>query len=223
MPSSGASLNKSPKKNWVENSGGLPPAVRARVRALKRANPAWTLERCIATAWSQYKKEAAAGSAKGTKVTGQLAALQARNKARTRSMSFENPEEWEVVDLGLLRRGKTSAGIDAGFQKSTSSVGSGVKGASFDEGKHVRSQGGRFGNKLNPSELIAARRTVEGGIANLQVGQSFELPGKLGYVKRTPGGYFVQGAPGVTASVRTLSSAVQAAAIIIAGKVRAVN
>jgi len=49
------SLNKSPKKNWVERVGGLPPNVRARARAIKRKNPGWPLSRCIATAINANK------------------------------------------------------------------------------------------------------------------------------------------------------------------------
>src|SRR4029079_541834 len=100
----------------------------------------------------------------------------------------------------------------------TSAVSTGVKGASYDERKHSRTSGGQFANKLDPSELIAAKRQIEGNMANLQVGQSYNLPGKVGWVKRTPGGYFVQGNGGFTASVRTLSEAIGAAASLLAKK-----
>lgn len=56
-----ASLDKSPKKNWVEKVGGLPPNVRARARAIKRKNPGWSLSRCIATAIAANKHSANTG------------------------------------------------------------------------------------------------------------------------------------------------------------------
>ena len=56
-----APLNKSPKKNWVEKRGGLPPNVRARARAIKRKNPSWPLSRCIATAINANKLAASTG------------------------------------------------------------------------------------------------------------------------------------------------------------------
>lgn len=55
------SLNHSPKVNWVEKLGGLPPNVRARARAIKRSNPGWSLSRCIATAISANKYSARTG------------------------------------------------------------------------------------------------------------------------------------------------------------------
>lgn len=56
-----SSLNKSPKTNWVERVGGLPPNVRARARAIKRKNPGWPLSRCIATAINANKLAASTG------------------------------------------------------------------------------------------------------------------------------------------------------------------
>lgn len=71
-----ASLDRSPRKNWVENSGELPPEVRSRARALRRENPGWSLSRAIATAISQYRKE---GNAK---VIAKWEKLKAKNRAR---------------------------------------------------------------------------------------------------------------------------------------------
>jgi len=94
----------------------------------------------------------------------------------------------------------------------------------FDESKYLRNPAnGKFSAKYTPAELIAARRLVEGGITNLQVGQVFELPGDSGWVKRSEAGYLVQGPAGIRVAVRTLSEAVQASANIIAGKLRRVG
>lgn len=43
-----------------------------------RENPDWSRSRAIATAISQYKKEAARGHAKGAKATAKWTALKAR-------------------------------------------------------------------------------------------------------------------------------------------------
>jgi hypothetical protein len=134
---------------------------------------------------------------------------------RARELGLSNliPDSWKSkgsVDLGLLRN------------KQGQSAPYGQAGAGFDEGKHPRGPStGQFAAKIDPSQLIAARRRVEGMITNLQVGQRVELPENLGWVRRDAGGYFVQGPAGYSASVTTLSSAIQAAAIILAGKVKA--
>lgn len=78
---SSAPFSSSKTSNEVARKGGLPPAVRARARALRRENPDWSLSRAIATAISQYKKERAAGHAKGTKVAGQWDGLKSRMRA----------------------------------------------------------------------------------------------------------------------------------------------
>lgn len=57
MPSSTAPFSQSKDSNEVAKKGGLPPKVRARARAIRKANPSWSLSRCIATAISQYKRE----------------------------------------------------------------------------------------------------------------------------------------------------------------------
>lgn len=54
---SSAPFSHSKTSNEVARKGGLPPAIRARARAIQRENPEWSLSRCIATAVSQYKKE----------------------------------------------------------------------------------------------------------------------------------------------------------------------
>lgn len=89
MATSSASLDRSPRSNWVEESGGLPPGIRKVARAIKKRNPSWSLQRAIATAWSMSKKWAAGGSAKGAKHVAGLKALQARN--RSRQVSAANP------------------------------------------------------------------------------------------------------------------------------------
>ena len=118
--------------------------------------------------------------------------------------------------MALLVQRKKTAYSTAG--KNSSAKGTGVRGSAFEERKHPRQQGGKFGTKLSPGDLIAARRRIEGLLSTLGVGQSVNLPNKVGWVKRTPGGYFVQGGGGFTASVRTLSEAIQAAAQLLAQK-----
>lgn len=133
---------------------------------------------------------------------------------RDLSISTDNANV-EVVDLAVAPKGNSPT------RRATYAERSGV-GTGFDENKHNRSpNNGQWARKITPSELIAARRTIEGGVTNLQVGQTFTLPDKLGWVKRTEGGYFIQGPSGFSASVRSLSSAIQAAASILAGNAKA--
>lgn len=99
-----------------------------------------------------------------------------------------------------------------------------VRTSRFDERKHLRSPlSGKFAQKFTSSQFLAARRVVEGNVANLQVGQTFKLPGDIGWVQRTPGGYIVQGPAGARVVTRVLSEAVQAAAAMIAGQISEVK
>lgn len=82
LATSSAPLDSSPRKNWVEKSGGLPPGIRKVARALKKKHPEWTLSHCIAVAQSMSEKWAAKGSVKGARNVAGMKALQARNKAR---------------------------------------------------------------------------------------------------------------------------------------------
>lgn len=85
---SSASLNRSPRKNWVENSGDLPRYVREIARSIekKRAMP---LSRAIPIAIGTVKRWARGGGnvnadtqAKAAKAVLEWEALKAKNKAR---------------------------------------------------------------------------------------------------------------------------------------------
>lgn len=86
LATSSGSLDRSPKKNWVENSGGLPPYIRKLARAIERSGK--PLSSAIAIAISRTKKWAAGGDnvdadtrAKSAKAIAQWEALKAKNKA----------------------------------------------------------------------------------------------------------------------------------------------
>jgi hypothetical protein len=109
VATSSASLDRSPRSNWVEKSGGLPPGIRKVARKLKHLHPEWSLSRCIATAQSMSEKWAARGSAKGARNVAGMARLRARNKAR--QVSAATPADsarW--LDLAE-RRVRTPAGV----------------------------------------------------------------------------------------------------------------
>jgi len=196
--------------NWVEKVGGLPSFIKRVAKHIFYDSPGMTVSHAIAAAVEQCKKWAAKGNAKAA------AAVAEWEAKRARSHAMEGDEGEVIVDLGLLVQKRNVPYSTYG--NSTSAVSTGVKGASFNESKHSRTSSGQFANKLNPSELIAAKRQIEGGLANLRVGQTFTLPGKVGWVKRTAGGYFVQGNGGFVAPVRTLSEAISAAASLLAKK-----
>jgi hypothetical protein len=198
-------LDRSPKENWVDKAGGLPDFIE-RIAKHIHSDSSLPISQAIAAAVNRVKELAAKGNPKAIKALAQWEAMKKRGGGK-KSLSGVSGQ---VLNLGLIRTSKPSGSAQA----------YGKAGAGFDETKHPRSpQDGKFAGKISPQEFIAAKRRVEESIANLQPGQTFELPDRLGWVKRTEGGYFVQGPAGYTASVSTLSSAVQAAAIIIAGKV----
>lgn len=197
--------------NWVEKVGGLPDFIKRVAKHIFYDSPGMTVSHAIAAAVEQCKKWAAKGNAKAIRAIAQWES----KKARSHAMGEDDTElsAVEIYDLALLKQSRKTKYSTYG--NAASAISTGVKGASFDEAKHVRTTGGQFGQKLDPSEVIAAKRRIEGNITNLQVGESYTLPDKVGWVKRTTGGYFVQGNGGFTASVRTLSEAVQAAAALL--------
>lgn len=218
-------LDRSPKENWVDKVGGLPSYIE-RIAKHIHSDSGLSISHAIAAAVERVKVLAAKGNAQAIRALAEWNAKRAKSKAKTASKKLAGKaknlstagEVAEVIDLGLLRRSRGSSYSTQGGN--SSSLTSGVRGSAYDESKHQRTTGGKFGNKLNPSEILDARRKIEGNISNLQVGETYTLPDKVGWVKRTAGGYFVQGSAGFTAGVRTLSEAIQAAAMIIAGKAR---
>lgn len=192
--------------NWVEAVGGLPSYIK-RIAKHIHSDSGLSISHSIAAAVNRVKKLAAKGNAQA------IAALAQWESKKVRSHALSEIDLAGSAHISQRRRIVFST-----YGNSVSSKGSGIKGSSFDEGKHVRTSGGQFGNKLSPVELNAARRQIEGGITNLRVGENYKLPGKVGWVKRTAGGYFVQGNGGFTASVRTISEAITAAASLLAKK-----
>lgn len=109
MATSSASLDSSPRSNWVEETakdglGGLPKGIRKVARALKKRYPAWSMSRCIATAKSMSVKWAAGGSAKGAKNVAEWEALRARNKAR--QVATANLGDGTAVELASDEHGR---------------------------------------------------------------------------------------------------------------------
>lgn len=205
--------------NWVEKVGGLPSYIKRVAKHIFYDSPGMTVSHAVAAAVEQIEEWAAKGNAKAIKA---LAEWEAK-KGAAHALGYTD-EEVNCYDLAYSGTGSSAHLIQrrglrySTFGNSTSSRTSGVKGASFDENKHSRTSSGQFANKLNPSELIAARRQIEGALSRLRPGQTFKLPNQVGWVKRTAGGYFVQGNGGFVASVRTLSEAIVAAASLLAKK-----
>ena len=84
---SSASLDRSPKKNWVENAGNLPPYVRKLARAIEKEGH--DLSSAISIAIGRVKSWANGGGdvdadtqAKAAKALAQWEALKTKNKAK---------------------------------------------------------------------------------------------------------------------------------------------
>jgi hypothetical protein len=84
---SSAPLDRSPKHNWVEDSGGLPPYVREIARSIEKSGK--TLEQAIPIAISRIKVWAAGGDgvtaktkAKAAAALAQWEALKGNSKAK---------------------------------------------------------------------------------------------------------------------------------------------
>ncbi len=77
----GTGLDRSPRKNWVEMTGRLPPYIEEVAKSIheKRGVP---LDSAIPIAIATIKKRAAGGNAKAIKALAEWEALKARNAAR---------------------------------------------------------------------------------------------------------------------------------------------
>lgn len=207
-------LDKKPGiSNWVDAAGGLPSYIE-RIAKHIHSDSGLSTSHAIAAAVNRCEELARKGNPEAIAAMAEWNAKKAGTKGKKAVKKFALEDDYEIVDLSMVRAGPTSFSNNA-----ASSATSGVRGSKFDEAKHTRSSQGKFGKKIDGAHLLAARRTVEAAISKLAIGQSVELPDKLGWVKRTPGGYFIQGPSGFSAAVSTLSAAVQAASIIVAGKV----
>lgn len=107
------SLDSSPRKNWVENSGGLPPNLREVIRAVMKTGK--TKDAAVGVAIARMRKWAAGGNAKWVKVLAQYEALRARNKARQATTSHR-ADDAAAIELSqaalveLARVVRTAAG-----------------------------------------------------------------------------------------------------------------
>lgn len=100
LTTSSASLDRSPKKNWVENSGNLPPYVRKLARAIEKDGH--DLSSAISIAIGRIKNWAKGGDgvdadtvAKSAKALAQWEALKAKNAAKkVAKLSREDGSEY---------------------------------------------------------------------------------------------------------------------------------
>lgn len=202
--------------NWVEKAGGLPSYIE-RIAKHIHSDSGLSISHSIASAVNRVKVLCAKGNAQACAAVASWEKKKASTRIKTTDITGRKLNDYEFSEiiaevgykrLDFVRRAPGASGSNRGF----------------DESKYLRNPGnGKFSAKFTPAELIAGRRIVEGGITNLQVGQTFELPGDSGWVKRSSAGYLIQGPAGISVVARTLSEAVQAAANIIAGKLSRVG
>lgn len=74
-------LDRSPKHNWVEDAGGLPPFIEDMASHIHDKGK--DISTAIAIAVSQTKKLAAKGNRRAAQALAQWEALKAKNKAKT--------------------------------------------------------------------------------------------------------------------------------------------
>lgn len=85
---SARSLDRSPRKNWVENEGGLPRYVREVANAILRENPQYSISRAISIAIGRIKRwivspnTTAATKAKATAAIAQWTKMRASAAAK---------------------------------------------------------------------------------------------------------------------------------------------
>lgn len=109
LTTSSASLDRSPKKNWVENAGNLPPYIRKLARAIEKEGH--DLSSAIAIAIGRVKDWAAGGDgvdadtqAKAAKALAQWESLKAKNAAKkVAKLSREDGSEYlQLSNVGVF-------------------------------------------------------------------------------------------------------------------------
>lgn len=93
-------LDRSPKKNWVEKAGGLPPYIE-RIAKHIHYEGGKDISTAISMAISQCKKWAAAGKAKAIQAIAQWEALKGKSKARAVAMSARRIAG-DVLELSIV-------------------------------------------------------------------------------------------------------------------------
>lgn len=206
-------LDRSPKENWVEKAGGLPNYIR-RIAKHIHSDSGLSISHAIAAAVNRVKVLCAKGNAEACAAV----ASWERKKASAR-VTATDVRGRKLTDLEFAEVLAKNPLIFVGR-----GVGASGSNRPFDESKYMREPGsGKFSSKFTPTEMIAGHRLVEAGIINLQVGDTFKLPGNTGWVQRSPGGYLVQGPAGLRVSFKTAAEAVQAGANIMVGQLRRVG
>lgn len=234
-------LDRSPRENWVDKAGGLPDYIE-RIAKHLHYEKGMKISHAIATAVNVVKKMCASGELnfpghQTANVGSQAEACAAvadweKKKAGSRVKATEVRGR-KLTDLEfaeILVSANYQLAIRArsvplqSRQQAQRAPGASGSNRPFDESKYARNpMTGKFSSKFTPAEMIAGHRIVAAGIINLQVGQTFKMPGDAGWVQRSEGGYLVQGPAGIRVAVRTASEAIQAAANIMVGKLRRVG
>lgn len=205
-------LERSPGKadNWVEKAGGLPDYIE-RIAKHLHYEKGMTISHAIATAVNAAKRMASTGDLNfpgAQQVNPGSRAQAVKAVAAWEAKKKKSIKASEIIELAnAANRGQGASG----------------SGKAFDETKYVRNPAtGKFSQKFDSSspEFIAARRRVEAEIANMMVGGSYNLPGEVGWVRRTPGGYMIQGGAGVRQVTARMDEAVVMAAQLLAGKLK---
>lgn len=205
-------LERSPKENWVEKAGGLPNYIR-RIAKHIHSDSGLSISHAIAAAVNRVKVLCAKGNAEACAAVASWERKKAGTRIKATSVRGRKLTDLEFAEIIVKEYTFVGRGVGASGSNRP-----------FDESKYLRNPGsGKFSSKFTPAELIAGHRIVEAGIVNLQVGQTFKLPGDAGWVQRSAGGYLVQGPAGLRVAVRTVTEAVQAAANIMMGRLRKVG
>lgn len=211
------SLDKKPGiSNWVDKVGGLPDYIE-RIAKHIHSDSKLPIDHSIAAAVTRCKELAAKGNAQAIKAIAEWEAKKKMTGGPKKKPAVKLANEMKAPSfrsVGGVR--SVVAGSHSRIRNRGTAIGSTAR--QFNENKIIRDPTGKFDNKADPAALAAARRVVEAAILALQVGASVNLPGGIGWVQRTDGGYMIQGSAGQRIVVRTGSEAVEAAASVLAAK-----
>lgn len=153
-------LDRSPKKNWVENSGGLPDYIE-RVAKHIHYEGGKSISQAISMAISQVKKWAVQGKAEAQKAIAQWEKLKASNKARQAVKLSAQRIAGSAIELSIVEDKTGRTPPKAPWEKKTVSYGSGPsqKARATAQKKGQAFKNGRFPIR-NVADLKKAKQAV---------------------------------------------------------------
>lgn len=177
MATSSASLDRSPRRNWVETAGGLPPYIRKIARAIEK-DRGIELAKAIPYAIGRVKRWAAGGDgvtaatkAKAAEAIAAWEKLKAKNAALRESVEEDAVDDLAMTDAELLdavdrlQESALDIEVDLGLVEAPADL---RPGRARQPGESMQAWQRRTRKGMGAAKAPAAKRTRGGGDADFE-------------------------------------------------------